>query len=202
MADVELETKREAITAKLESLRMSPDVAELVTQADQAVRSFKAETAELEEQIADLDRQIGATERSKRADAERGREERWFAQRQALLAEHEVLLQAIADSEAATRALVDAIDRTLASNARMAVLARELSTSGKVPMALSGTDLVSRLAGRIASVMATIRGHRNRFGALVWAGAGSTLYPVHVNWRQAEEKLVAAAIQPIIERSN
>jgi hypothetical protein len=196
-----LETRRAEITTKLESLRVSPQVAELVTRADQAVRSFKAEAAALEYQIADLDREVGAKARHQRTEAQRNRQDEWLQRRKALLEESEVRLTAIADAQAATRALVDAINRTLASNARMAKLAQQLSVNGKLPMALSATELVSRISGRIGSVLGTIKDHRHRFGSLQWPGGSSGLYPANgPEWREAEESLVARQLlQPLLE---
>jgi hypothetical protein len=69
-----LEGKRAEITAKLESLRVSPQVADLVTQADAEVSKFKSEMAALEEQLADLDRETGAS-----VDRRMGRRQRKIA---------------------------------------------------------------------------------------------------------------------------
>ena len=102
-------------------------------------------------------------------------------------------------AEAATRALVDAIDRTLATNARMAKITQELSANGKVPMSLSAPDLVSRLSGRIAALMATIKGHRARLGALEWRGG--SLYPPGRCWRDDEAAHMAAhLLEPLLNK--
>jgi hypothetical protein len=196
-----LETRKAALNAQLESMRLAPDVAELVTQADKAVASFKAEVGELEEQIVNLDREIGARERSRRADAERERQDRWTAQRQELLAEVEVFLDATRAAENSTRDLVRALDAIIASNGRIAALARGLSVDRKAPTAANPMELVGRMAGRIASVMSTVKGHRNRLGPLEWPGGLCGLYPPNVCWRDAEEKRLAAALlQPLLEK--
>jgi hypothetical protein len=173
--DATLEGKRAEITARLEGLRVSPGVAELVKEADEAVCNFRGEVALLEDKLATIDRDVGARERHKRSEAAQQRQERWAAQRQQLLAEEQTRLQAVADCEAATRALVKAVEEILAANARMAKLAQQLSVNGKVPSALSATELVSRTAGRIASAMSTIKGHQHRFGSLQWPGGATGL---------------------------
>lgn len=196
-----LETRRAEIEDKLAALRMTPDpeVAELIRKADAAVNAFKSQTATLDAQLAEIDGQLSIRERDRRAAAERERQERWEAQRKQLIEQEDARLQAIADAEAATRTLVDAINRTLATNARMAKIAQELSTNGKVPMSLNANDLVSRIGGRIAGLMATVKGHRNRLGAIEWQGG--SLYPPDRNWRQDEEKFMAAQLlQPLLEQ--
>jgi DNA repair exonuclease SbcCD ATPase subunit len=198
--DATLEGKRAEITAKLESLRVSPGVAELVKEADEAVRNFKGEVALLEDQLATIDRDVGARERHKRDEAAQQRQDRWAAQRKQLLAEEETRLQAIENAERATRTLVEAVDELLTTTTRMAKLAQQLSVNAKVPSALSSIELVSRTAGRIASVMSTIRGHRQRFGSLEWPGGATGLYPPERSWREAEETLVAKQLlQPLLE---
>jgi DNA repair exonuclease SbcCD ATPase subunit len=195
-----LETKRAEVTAKLESLRIAPDVAALVTQADAAVAGFKSEVAELEEQISELDRAIGAKARSRRAEAERDRQDQRTAQRQQLVEEEEVRLQAVADAEAAARALAKAINDLLASNARLGALARALSANGKMPSVLGESELVSRTAGRIAGLMAVaIKGRPYQFGSIVWQGG--SLYPENQVWRNAEEALIARhLLQPLLSQ--
>jgi hypothetical protein len=194
----DLEGKRAALDSKLQTLRMSPVAADLVRKADAAVSQYRAEASELEQQIAEIDAHLGVREQDRRTAAAKAREQQWRDQRQALVAEQDVLLAAVADAEAATRALVDALDRTFASNARMARIARDLSTTHKVPLGLSGTDLVSRMAGRLASVMKTVKGHPHRLGtALEWRGA--SLYQPDTCWRDDEEKkLAAGVIQPLL----
>jgi chromosome segregation ATPase len=195
----DLETQRAALDAKLTKLRMSPVAADLVRKADAAVNSYRAEADALEAQIAEIDAQLGVRENDRRAAAAQQRETQWLAQRQALLDEEETRLVAIADAEAACRALVDAITRTLASHARLAKIAQALETGHKVPTALNVNDLVSRIAGRISSLMAQIPGHRSRLGALEWTGG--SLFQADRSWRQDEERRMAAAlIQPLLTK--
>ena len=196
-----LEERKAALIEQLEAMRLAPDVVELVTRADTAFQGFKAKFADIEEQITNLDRQIGARERTRRADAERERQDRWQAQRQELLAEADVFLGAIGAAENSTRDLVRALDVIIASNGRIAALARELSVDRKAPTAANPFELVGRIAGRLASVMSTVKGHRNRLGPLEWPGGLCGLYPANLSWRDAEEKRLAAALlQPLSEK--
>ena len=196
-----LEERKAALIEQLEAMRLAPDVVELVTRADTAFQGFKAKFADIEEQITNLDRQIGARERTRRADAERERQDRWQAQRQELLAEADVFLGAIGAAENSTRDLVRALDEIIASNGRIAALARELSVDRKAPTAANPFELVGRIAGRLASVMSTVKGHRNRLGPLEWPGGLCGLYPANLSWRDAEEKRLAAALlQPLSEK--
>ena len=197
MTQTSLEERRAGLEAKLERLRMAPEAADLVRQADAAVATYREEIAALEGQMAEVDAAMGVRQKDLRAVAARERESQWNAQRQALVSEEEVRLQAVADAEKAARNLVDALNRTFAANARMAKIAHDLSTSRKVPMALSGTDLQSRMSGRLAAVMATVKGSRHRLGAIEWRGG--SLYSADSSWRDDEEKRMAAAvIQPLL----
>ena len=197
-----LEARKATLSARLENMRLAPDVAELVTRADSAVQAFKDEVRDLEDQITNLDREIGARERSRRADAERHRQDRWTAQRQELLAEVDVFLDAVETAENSTRDLVRALDAIIASNGRLGGLARELSIDRKAPTAANPFELVGRMAGRIAGVMSTVKSHRNRLGPLEWPGGLCGLYPANgPSWRESEEKRLAAALlQPLLEK--
>jgi chromosome segregation ATPase len=197
--DETLEARKAALTEQLEAMHLAPDVVELVARADAAFQARKAKFADIEEQIANLDREIGARERTRRADAERERQDRWQAQRAELVAEADVFLGAIAAAESATRDLVRALDVIIASNGRIAALARELSVDRKAPTAANPMELVSRMAGRIASVMSTVKGHRNRLGPLDWPGGLVGLFPSNVSWREAK-RLEAALVQPILTK--
>jgi hypothetical protein len=199
LTELTLEQRKAELSDKLAALRVNDDVAELVRVADEAVQGFKVETSVLEEQIADLDREIGARERHKRAVAADEQRDLWLQRRAALIEEAEVYLAAMADADAATRALRDAVDRTFASNARLAKLSQTLSVTGKVPMALSAMSLASRLGGRIAAIMATVKGHRMRLGAVEWSGG--SLFPPDRSWRDEEERQVASQLlQPLLEK--
>jgi hypothetical protein len=195
-----LEARKAALAEQLEDLRLAPDVAELVVQADKAVGAFKVKViADIEDQISSIDAAIGARERAKRADAERDLQDRRQAQRQELLAEVDAFLGIIQAAENATRDLVRALDAIIAGNGRIA--ARDLSTDRKAPTAANPFELVSRMAGRIASVLSTVRGHKNRLGPLAWPSGLCGLYPPNVCWRDSEEKRLAAALlQPLLEK--
>ena len=197
MSDL-LEVKRKEIAERLAALKVAPEVAEIIRQADEAVGEFKAEAARLESQLDVIDAQVGVRETDRRAVAARERQNRLAALRCQLVDEEQARLQAVAEAEAATRGLVDALNRTLASNARMATLAQGLSANGKVPGALNPYDLVSRLSGRISGLMETVAGHRGRFGGLQWVGG--SLYPPDRSWRDDEEKAMAAQLmQPLLK---
>jgi hypothetical protein len=197
-----LDAKRVEIESKLAALKISPAAADLVRKADQAVAAHRAEAAELERALAEVDGQLGVREMDKRDAAAREKRERWQAARQQLLEAEEARLTAIEDTERATRALVDAINRTLAANARMSTLARELSPDKKAPMPLNPMDLVNRMASRIASVMMTVKGHKYRFGGITWPSAASGLYPANgPAWKEDEEQRMARAlIGPLLEK--
>jgi len=199
--ETDLATKRAALVDRLAAMRTSTDVDALVREANAALSAHKSEAAVYEAQIAELDAELGLRERDKRDAAARQYQAQQRAQRQALLEEEGNRLQAIADAESATRALVDAITRMLAANAKEAKLVQQLSVSGKVPSALSATELVSRTALRHASLMMTIEGHRFRFGPLAWPGGASGLHPAERNWRDDEEAYMAKhVLQPLLEQ--
>ena len=106
--------------------------------------------------------------------------------------------QAIAEAEAGARQLADALGRTLVVSAHMARSTYEL-TGQAAPMALNEFDLTSRLSSRLGAIMVGIPRCRARFGGISWPA--SSRFPSTDDWAVAEEKLVAAAIQPAIERS-
>jgi hypothetical protein len=174
---------------------------EIVRKADELMAEHGEKLSKLCAAQDALDAEFGVAEQERRAAAEQRLEEEWRARRKALLDEEDVRLGAIADAEAAARALADAIGRTLASNARMASLAQALSPNGKVPMALNGADLVMRMAARLAAVMSTVKddkGRRGWLGPIEWKGVHS-VHPVNQDWHADEEKRIAAGLQPLIE---
>jgi hypothetical protein len=200
-----LEAKRAQLDAKLGSLKMAPEAAALVRQADAAVAKYRGEASALERQIAEIDAQLGVREMDRREAAQQQKQQQWLTMRQQLLDEEERRLQAVERAEQATRALVKAIDDLVVSNAKMSTLARELSPDRKVPMPLNPMELVNRMASRIAATMSTIKGHRNRLGGIDWPSGASGLYPAsgpaYVAWREDEEQRMARAlIGPLLER--
>ena len=197
----DLDQKRDALARRLQVVQTPPaEVVDLVRKADAAVARMKEQTAAVEAELAEVDSIIDIRERDRREAAARQRREQRAAKEAALLGEHETRLQAVADAEAATRALVDAINRAIASNARMATLARELDPNGRGSGALNPLELVGRLANRMASVMGTIPGQRYRLGRIEWPGGASGLYPPDRNWRDGEDKQVAALIDPLTKQ--
>jgi hypothetical protein len=200
MAEPEtLETKRAAVERKLAALRATPVAAELVRQADAAVSKFRADANALEAEIAEIDSQLGVRERDSREKAAAAKEQRWLEQRAELLRVEELRLKAVADAEAATRALVDAINRALEHTGKLAELARALSANHRVPSALSVHDLAARFGGRIAGQMQGVKGFRARLGSISWTGGA--LFPAGHDWKSDEESRMAnAVIGPLIER--
>jgi hypothetical protein len=160
-----------------------------------------AKLSELKARRDQIDTAFDVTARDQREAAAQRYRDRMEASRAALVEEEQARLQAIADAEAATRALVDAINRAIAGNVKMGQLARELTASGKAPPALNANDLVERFSGRISGLMATVRGHPVRLGFNGVEWKGGSLYPPDRSWRDDEEKRIAAGIQPLIERT-
>jgi DNA repair exonuclease SbcCD ATPase subunit len=195
----DLEAKRARINEKLEALRVAPEIGALVLEADQAVAAFKAEAVAFETQLAEIDSQIGARERGKRDAAAQQWQELRRAQRRELVETSEVRFSALEEAEAATLALIDALERVLSANARMAKLAQELGT-GKVPSGLSERDLVARLSGQLAARMQGLKGHKFRFGSIEWVGA--SLHGSQVSWREQDERRIAADLRPLLEEQN
>jgi hypothetical protein len=195
-----LEARRAEVEGKLVELRIAPKVGELVRQADEAVKVFKGEVAALEAELGEIDRTIGARELARREAAGKQREEEWLAQRRQLLDLEEQRLQALANAQAAARALVKAINVVFGANKQMTTLARSLSLDRKVPAALSERELEARMAGRLAATMGTIDGHRYRFGPIEWPGGPAGLYAPERSWRDEEEALAAKQLlQPLLE---
>jgi hypothetical protein len=191
-----LEAKRAALAARLENLRMAPEIASIVQKADKAVRDFKSQVADAESQLAAVESEIGALEQHKRAEAERDRQAQRATQRQQLVDEHDAFLGYVETAERATRALAKATEEIFAANARIATLARELSPDRKAPMACNPMELAGRVATRIAAVMSTIKGHRNRLGPLQWPAGAIGLYPPDQTWRQDFEKRLWPPFNP------
>lgn len=201
-ADPQLQQKRAALADKLADLQTPPDdVVDLVRRADAAVAKINAQSTELQAQIDQIDGQLGARELDRRAAAAKAHDAEIAAKRQALTAEVEAYLTAIADAEAHARGLADAVTRAFHHNAETAKAARVLAPNGKVPMALNPLELANRLAGRLASVMSTIAGHRNRLGPIDWPSSAG-LYPPASEWRGDEQRRLAAAIQPLTDHQH
>jgi hypothetical protein len=194
-----LEGQRAELESKLAALRVAPEVADLVIRADNAVQGVKAEAAALERAISELDREVGARARHEREEAERQRQEQLAAQRAQLVQLAEERAQAVADAEAGARQLAEALGRTLQVNATMARLTYELSGQ-TTPNGLNEFDLTSRLSMRLSALMVGIPRCRARFGGIQFPG--SSRYAASESWSAAEEKLVAIAIQPILEGAN
>jgi hypothetical protein len=195
-----LETARAEVEAKLAKLKLSPEAARLVREADRAVAAHRAEADALERDLAEIDAQLGVREKDRREAAAREREAHWQAQRQALVEENDAVLKHVDEMERATRTFVAAFENLLAADARRTKIAQDLADNKKVPRALNQFDLVRRTSMRFASVMSTIRGHRFRLGALEWPSGASGLYPADQSWRASEEQFVAAAVlQPLLE---
>lgn len=74
--DEDLTAKRSALEDKISGLKMAPEAAELIQQANDAVVAFKDEVATYERKIAEIDATVGARERGRREEAERLRLER------------------------------------------------------------------------------------------------------------------------------
>lgn len=187
-----LETQRAEMVDKLSRLKMSPEADRLVREADTALENYRREIAIIESAIAGLDMELGTRERDRRAAEAEQRRSQWFDQRQQLVDAEEQRLAEIEDAEAATRALADAISRIIGINKRMIVLARDLSSTKKVPSALNEMELVNRIARRIAAVMSTVPGRRHRFGHIEWHYTGQ-LEPED-SWRTAEESYIAREV--------
>lgn len=199
-AEPQLQQKRAALVDKLAALQTPPaEVTDLVRRADAAVAKIHAQAAELQEQIDQIDGQFGLRELDRRKAAAAAHETEIAAKRQALTAEHDAFLTAIADAETHARGLADAVTRAFRHNVALAVCARTLAPNGKVPMALNPLELANRLAGRLASVMSTIQGHRNRLGPIDWPSSAG-LYAPGSQWSADEQKRLAAGLQPLIER--
>jgi len=200
--NVDLDDKRVQLDQKLAALKLSPGAADLVRKADAAVTQYRAEADALERELAEVDQQLGVRENDKREAAARQREAQWLAMRQQLLEEEQRRLQAVEDVERATRALAKGVEDLIASNARLSVLARDLSADRKPSRACNPMDLINRMSSRIASVMMTVKGHKHQLGAIVWPSAASGLYPADgPAWKDSEEQRMARElIGPLLEK--
>ncbi len=195
-----LESQRAAAEAKLRNLRVAPEVADLVSKADAALAEHRAEVAELERQIAQIDTAVGAREHKRRAEEAATAAASRRAQRQALVDLAKQRAAAVEDAEAAARLLAVSLDRVLEMTS---VLNKGAYAAGgqRGATAFSLPDVEYRLSQRLSTVMLAMRKSqsRYRFGSISWPTI-HTLYSVEENWAAAEEKLVASALQPIIEK--
>lgn len=194
-----LSEERDRLQEEISALSrgLPEEAAQIVRQADEILASHGERIAELKAKRDEIDRAFDVSEQERRAAAEREREEAWRTKRKALLDEEDRRLEAVADAEAAARALADAVGRALASNQRMIGLAQSISADGRAPTVLSRNDLVQRLAFSISSIMATVPGHGLALGPVRWHLHGQ--YPAARDWRADEERRVAAGLQQIIE---
>ena len=147
------------------------------------------EIADLEAQLAGLDDAAGAAVLAEREAAERERIERRARLRGELGEFERERLAAFAEAERATRDLVEAVNKVIAASHFEAKTAH-LITADSVPIPLQAGATATRLGGRIGSILATIAGHPQRLGDLVWRGHG--LYGADADWSEAERAVMAS----------
>ena len=196
-----VEQQRSALEGRLAELRqMNGLPVDLVRQAQEAVEAKRAEMAEIEQQLAQLEAATGARAKTQRADAERARLERRDALRGQMVALEEERLKAFADAEAGVRQLAANIKRVLEVNAVLARTAHTLSGERGVPLALTENGIVGRISARISAIMSSVIGgqYRSRFGGFQWVGASR--FPAGQSWREAEESLAAPSIVSIVNK--
>jgi hypothetical protein len=184
-------SEREAIETKITEARRARGKALL-----DGVKIDSASIAALQEHLAALDDADGERTRRERDTAEQARQAKLASLRKHLAGLEAERLAAIEEAEHHARALAENLARVFAVTKQMGAVAHEI-TGDDVPIVLQGTSVVTRMAGRLASVMQTIPNHRGRLGGLEWRGAG--LYPADQNWRDHEQRVVAPHVKPITE---
>jgi hypothetical protein len=184
-------SEREAIETKITEARRQRGAALL-----DGIRIDSASIAALQAHLDALDDAAGERTRRERDTAEAARQTKLAGLRKHLAGLETERLAAIDEAEHHARSLAEKLARVFAVTKQMGAVAHEI-TGGDVPIVLHGTSVVTRMAGRLASVMQTIPNHRGRLGGLEWRGAG--LYPADQSWRDHEQKVVAPHVKPITE---
>jgi hypothetical protein len=199
-----LDQQRAALANKLAAaLQIPSDLVDLVRSADAGLGKLNAEAAELQAQIDAVDSQLGLRELDRRSQAEKAHQEKLANQRAKLVDTANEYLEAISAAESAARTLAASVQHAFESNARLAVIARDLAPDGKSPGPLNAMELEKQLALRIASVLSTIPRHSHRLGDLAWPSAARSFFPPGQNWVEAEgNRLSARVLQPLIAKGN
>jgi hypothetical protein len=206
MAD--LVAQRAAIEERLEALRLAPtpEVASLIRQADQAVATYREQTAALEAQLAEIDGVIGQRARDQRAAAEQQREQQLAASRAQLLASAEAELAAVERAQGHLREFVSTLNVVFASHLRTRELAAQITQGGRLPSGFSVVDLIARLGGSLAAELSRVRTPGALPGAAMRIGPlqlpNSSLYQTQQSWRQALERILMPAVRELTDDSS
>jgi hypothetical protein len=159
---------RDELAARLRAKREADDEAAIdaLAQADAIQRERERATAELAEYRDGLRTELAAKEAAR--------------------------LDAVEKAEAAARQLVASLSDVLSISADMRAIIRKLD--GRVAMALEDGGTVNRMSMRLAAVLRTFAGHRNRFGMVEWRDG---VFASAENWRDAEQVNGATALNSI-----
>lgn len=199
-AKPDLSARRADLEEKLASIRDNPEAVELVNQASDAVAAINNEAADLERQIAEIDATLGARAKKARDKEAAAHTKQLEEQRKQLAADIAERQEGWAEAEKGARLLANGLTRAFAANRRAAAGVHLLSGKRFTASAFSEPDVVSRAGGRLSSVMAIIPRYRTRLGAIEWRGG--SLYRADQSWADAERAIIKPYVEPLLERKN
>ena len=148
-----------------------------------------------EQELQALNDAEGEEVRRQRDEDEKKRKALLVQHRRDLAAMEGDRLAALREAEAGARQVVAGIARALAVNARMATTCHAIS-GDSAPLPLNAAGFVTRLAGRLSAVMASVAGHGHRLGFLEWRPA---MYHERDDWAACEQKLLAPHLAPLLD---
>lgn len=159
------------------------------------VAGITAKIAALQDEAEALSEADGALAMRERDAAEQRRLGRLAELRSELAGLEEERLGAIERANAAALNLRDALNAWLAISKKEVAVAHAISGEA-APGGLMHPDIERRIVGRLSGVLCGIKGCEHRLRGFVWEM--QSLYPATQSWRDAEEKLLAGDLTPLI----
>lgn len=198
-----LVAERKALDDDIAALQIEPEAAEIVKQADEILVAHAGKVAALRAARDRIDEAFAVKRREQEKAEARQREQQEAALRRELVEGEAARLEALDRAQQHLRAFVGAINEAFAAHTREREIANQISVGARMLTGLSPTDFVSRIGGRIASILAQIKIPGALKGASVRIGSlelpNSSLFPADQSWREREEVVAAPAIQELIE---
>lgn len=167
----------------------------------QTAADHQERMAALRDKRAEIDEAVLAQTRETAMAAEGQRGKHLVELIRGIADEEKTRLAAVERFEARLRAAVDDLNQAFAAAERLHGKAKAIAdaTNTRLTMLhLGAVDFAQRMGGRMAGVMATVKGHKFRLGAVIWEGG--SMYPSSkTDWRSAEERHFADDIANIVE---